>query len=55
MSAIGSEISIDGNPTFANNKAGLNGGEKEREMDIVGNGVHVTAGVVILTCRKTTP
>ena len=50
-----SEMSIDGNATFANNKAGANGGEEVRGMDIVGNEVHVTTGVVVLTCRKTTP
>ena len=47
-------MSVDGNATFVNNKAGFDGGEKGRGMDIVGNEVHVTTGVVALTCRKTT-
>ena len=54
MYAERSEMSIDGNATFANNKAG-DGGEKGRGMDIVGNEVHVTTGVVVLTCMTTTP
>ena len=48
-------MSIDGNATFANNIAGFDGGEKGRGMDIVGNEVHVTTGVVVLTCMTTTP
>ena len=55
MYASYSEMSIDGNTTFANNKVGESGGEKGRGMDIVGSEVHVTTGVVVLTCRKTTP
>ena len=47
-------MSIDGNATFANNNADEGGG-KGRGMDIVVNEVHVTTGVVVLTCRKTTP
>ena len=46
---------MDGNATFANNKADQDGGEKGREIDVVGNGVRVTTGVVVLTCRKTRP
>ena len=46
---------MDGNATFANNKAGASGGEKGRGMDIVGDEVHVTTGVVVLTCRNATP
>ena len=55
MRADNSEMSIDGNATFANNKAGLDGGETGRGMDIVGNEVHVTTGVVVHTCMTTTP
>ena len=55
MRAKFSELSINGNATFANNKAGFEGGEKGRGMDIVGNEVHVTTGVVVLTCMTTTP
>ena len=47
-------MSIDGNATFANNIA-RDGGEKGRGMDVVGNEVHVTTGVVVLTCMTTTP
>ena len=53
IDASRSEISIEGDATFANNKAGGNGGGKGCGMDIVGNEVHVTTGVVALTCRKT--
>ena len=48
-------MSIDGNATFANNNADQDAGAKGRGMDIVGNEVHVTTDVVVLTCMKTIP
>ena len=55
MYASGSEMRIDGCATFANNVAGGDAGGNGRRMDIFGNEVHVTTGVVVLTCMKTTP
>ena len=49
------ELTIDGNATFANDIAGEHAGGNGRELDIVGNEVHVTTGVVVLTCMTTTP
>ena len=46
------ELTIDGNATFANDIAGEHAGGNGRELDIVGNEVHVTTGVVVIAGKQ---